>query len=372
VSAWVCAILFVVCGSAQAGNPPEPSTSYRIAFDKTRYEVGAGETFEVQVLIAPPPPDGLFSFGIRVVLGRSASVVGAVGIRTAETLAHDGPRLNAPVVAVGESFAATKGTADFLDARRPNATNAILATFLVQDNGGEPYELGLNVFNTLGPTEQIFVDSKGQVLDSQIVFGSAHVVRRVPGGALEVFAASDPILNRQSGLFEQVVRVRNGGTAPIQGIRLLADGIPPGWAPWNAVGATNGVPFFDWPQPLAAGEAVDLRVEYRIVNRQPTVQPAYRVETLGEWTPPPDPPGDPFRVEPRATLADGSFLLEFDTLKDRSYSIQYSSDLTRWITVVPNIRGNGSRFQWIDNGPPKTATVPRLATNRYYRVFLVP
>ena len=45
----------------------------------------------------------------------------------------------------------------------------------VADRGSDSYPLRLDFFNTLGPTEQIFVDGQGNVLDPQIAFGEALV-----------------------------------------------------------------------------------------------------------------------------------------------------------------------------------------------------
>lgn len=87
---------------------------------------------------------------------------------------------------------------------------------------------------------------------------------------------------------------------------------------------------------------------------------------------PPDPGGTPHALAARAFLDDGSFLLEFTSLSNRYYSIQYSPDLSTWRTVVPALRGNGSRVQWIDYGPPRTDRLPRLDAQRFYRLTLLP
>ena len=71
-------------------------------------------------------------------------------------------------------------------------------------------------------------------------------------------------------------------------------------------------------------------------------------------------------------LADGSFMLEFRSLASRNYFVQYTSSLQGWRTVVPPVAGTGSSVQWIDNGPPKTESLPSQTSSRIYRVLLAP
>jgi hypothetical protein len=67
-----------------------------------------------------------------------------------------------------------------------------------------------------------------------------------------------------------------------------------------------------------------------------------------------------------------TFLVEFPTYAGWKYYIQYSETLdglvTNVHTVLPPIPGTGNRLQWIDNGPPKTATAPADGS-RFYRVM---
>jgi hypothetical protein len=62
-------------------------------------------------------------------------------------------------------------------------------------------------------------------------------------------------------------------------------------------------------------------------------------------------------------------------MTNRHYFIQYAdtpADLMDSATVqtaFPSVTGTGSRVQWIDNGPPKTASPPTNGS-RFYRVLL--
>jgi len=346
---------------------PASGSPYVVTFDRQEYQIRAGATFPVQVHISPAVPGGVFSFGVMLMVdSTNATVAGASAIAVPPALHFDGPRAAVPVVATGPGFAAVKGTGEFFSPVLTTSSNTLLATFYVSDRGNGPYELRLGFFNTLGSTEQIFVNGSGTVLDPQITFATAAVVQV---GGLTNEVRSGLTLNRQTGLFEQTVRVINNSLNPVNGVRLFVN-LTTNWTVWNAAGTTNGRPFLQHAFPIAPGGFVDLRVEYRIPNRIPSPQPGY--EAVPFDPPGTTPPvGTPFPVSPRHSFADGSFLLEFNSLSNRFYSIQYSYDLQTWQTVLPAVKGNGSRLQWIDYGPPKTDSPPTARPQRYYRVFLL-
>jgi hypothetical protein len=51
--------------------------------------------------------------------------------------------------------------------------------------------------------------------------------------------------------------------------------------------------------------------------------------------------------------------------------INYSADLTNWVSAAPLVRASANRTQWIDAGPPKTTSPPGPG-GRYYRVVEMP
>ncbi len=73
-----------------------------------------------------------------------------------------------------------------------------------------------------------------------------------------------------------------------------------------------------------------------------------------------------------ALLPDGSFRVRFSSDLNRSYLIQYSEDMRAWKTAFPPVNGTGGVAEWIDDGPPKTETHPRLLGSRFYRVIFGP
>lgn len=65
---------------------------------------------------------------------------------------------------------------------------------------------------------------------------------------------------------------------------------------------------------------------------------------------------------------DGSFLINFLSVANRTYYVQYSSDLKTWFTSPIVLRGTGTQLQWVDVGPNTTESKPSTAPTRIYRV----
>ncbi len=140
-------------------------TNYLVRFDRDQFVVRSGETFPVQVFINPVPESGLYSFGVRVrVEGTNALVSGAAAIEVPPLIAFDGPRSPAPVIASSARSAAVKGTTIFHNSSLETSSDALLATFYITDLAAGPFQLTVDFFNTLGPSEQIFVDGAGNAL----------------------------------------------------------------------------------------------------------------------------------------------------------------------------------------------------------------
>ena len=120
------------------------------------------------------------------------------------------------------------------------------------------------------------------------------------------------------------------------------------------------------------GTEVDFVIEYYSPYRI-TPNPTLRAELVdpasaGQSTP----VGDWQPINRAMMLGDGTFMVEFFGQSDRTYYVQYTSDLKNWVTTQPSLRGSGTWIQWIDNGQPKTASLPQASEKRFYRVFMVP
>ena len=182
-------------------------------------------------------------------------------------------------------------------------------------------------------------------------------------------------LNRETGLFLQTVRITNPTPVAFNALRLWialdTNSAAHGVRVWNAVGTSNGVPFVLSNQPLAPGQSVDLTLEYYIPDRRTMPNPVFTVE-MAPAVAPANPSGTVLDVDRAVRLTNGFFRVEFSTLSNRTYYLQYSADLAGWRTASPALTGTGGPLQWLDTGPPQTESDPRAATNRFYRILLLP
>jgi len=185
---------------------------------------------------------------------------------------------------------------------------------------------------------------------------------------------SSSVIFRQSGLMSQTVTVNNPSPIPIQAVRLTIQNLQAGIVVYNASG-TNGLsqPYVQHNFPVPAGGSVTFFIEYYVPDRVTIPAPTFLAE-LVPVSAPINPAGTVQSIlrNPPVVLVDGSVLIDFATLANRTYYIQYSADMATWTTVVPAVIGTGSTRQWIDNGPPKTESHPSTAGARFYRVLLVP
>jgi hypothetical protein len=141
---------------------------------------------------------------------------------------------------------------------------------------------------------------------------------------------------------------------------------------YNATGITNGIPYVESHAVVIPGAFVDFVIEYYVPSRVPPnpvltadlVAPSQGGGSAAF--------GSQQHIDRGIMLPDHTFLVEFLTVSNRLYSIQYSSDLRTWKDAQPAVAGNGTRIQWIDNGQPKTETAPSATAVRFYRIILLP
>jgi hypothetical protein len=179
-------------------------------------------------------------------------------------------------------------------------------------------------------------------------------------------------LNPQTGLFEQNVRALNPTYNSFYAIRVTIGNLTNGTVVYNPSGFTNGIAYVQSNAAVAAGAYVDFVIEYYIPSRI-LPDPALHAQLV-----PPDTGGATVafgflqHIERGLWLPNQTFLVEFLTISNRIYSIQYGSNLTKWRDAQPAVVGNGTRIQWIDNGQPKTEISPSSQSARFYRVVLLP
>jgi hypothetical protein len=179
-----------------------------------------------------------------------------------------------------------------------------------------------------------------------------------------------------TGLYEQRVRITNTTGSTIDAVRVAIGNLPAGVVVMDAAGTTgDGRAYIQYNQPLAAGQAVVLVIEYKVPTlAQMPVAPTFEVDVTGLQAPPAL-TGAVLLVNGVFVqrLADNRYTVSIQSLSGRTYYIQYSDDNgITWTTVLSPLTGTGSTLTWLDFGPPKTSANPNTSITRSYKVFLMP
>lgn len=183
------------------------------------------------------------------------------------------------------------------------------------------------------------------------------------------------VLNRQNGLYEQIVAVSNNSpTLAAHAVTLTVTNLSAGARLYNATGTDeHGNPEILWIGTLAPLGSMNFTLQYYTAARG-TVPSATVLASLSLEDPQSAVGGLVFGLSATYQNIGGtqSFLIEFAAVPGRTYYIQYTSSLSNpWKTVQPGIIAPANRIQWIDSGPPGTECAPGNATNRFYRVIEV-
>jgi hypothetical protein len=182
------------------------------------------------------------------------------------------------------------------------------------------------------------------------------------------------VFNPQTGLYEKRVSITNNTGATVNAMRVYATGLPATVFLQYASGTNAGKPYVHYNVPLADGASVTLLLEFLSTDRRPFTN-GIEVEAVLPIT---YVPGNGTAVtnlkifmETYAGLPEPHQVIEFPSIPGRWYRILYGDAGPNSITNVatPNIRATANKVQWIDAGPPKTATKP---SSRFYRVILLP
>ena len=205
--------------------------------------------------------------------------------------------------------------------------------------------------------------------------GTGTAAGVVPSTNLIAIIVTPIVLNPQTGLFEQTVRVTNNSSNTVTGIRLFINGLPVDVVVYNASGSTNGGPYLQYNLPLAPTAAVDFVVEYYRANRQAIPQPTYVVEYVAEENGPGSVAltGTGRAIDRFVQVSGGRFLIEFTAVPGNRYAVRYGSDpasITN--TANPIITAPSNKVQWYDDGPPKTESIPTNTGSRFYQVMEQP
>lgn len=181
------ALLALICGM------PSALLAQGVVFDRTIYQVAPGETFDVQVLIDgdlgtafPDPLDsGLFSYGWQMEFDAAKASIDSVTVPA--ELDFFGFVPGATIVA-DPGLAAAEGNID--QVTLTPYEGSLLATITLTNLAPAPDEYSLTLsLAPHFPTEQLFLDGDGNVLDDALVFGVARVVVAVPEPSAFMIAA---------------------------------------------------------------------------------------------------------------------------------------------------------------------------------------
>jgi hypothetical protein len=192
----------------------------------------------------------------------------------------------------------------------------------------------------------------------------------IPSPPLSIVSAMT--YNPQTDLFQQTVRVFNPTYSTYDAVRVYVYGLTNNTTVYNASGSTNGVPYVESQVSILPGRYVDFVIEYYTPLRimpNPTLL-AELVNGTGGGTATVS--GTAQHINRGIMLPDKTFLIEFASIANRVYYIQYSSDLRTWKTAQQAITGNGTELQWVDNGEPQTESAPTTTSLRFYRLIMLP
>ena len=178
--------------------------------------------------------------------------------------------------------------------------------------------------------------------------------------------AGEMTLDFQTALFKQTVTITNNNPLGLPAFRVLINGLPDGVTVYNAQGQSDGRSFLLYNQTLAAGESVDLVVEYFQADASGGFEADFEIELLDAVEVATS--GAGVQLERIDSLPNGDKLLEFLSTPGDSYTIQSSQNGENWFDVLPAVTAGANVTQWVDNGPPKTPSHPSTVNTRLYRV----
>lgn len=312
------------------------------------------------VVIDPIPDRGLFSASFLVRL-RGDRMVGLAQVQVVDELKFNGPLESRSDGIEGVGWSAGRGTVDFFSPSKDFYDDGILGRLSLDGLPSGEYLLELESFPIIGvPGETLFVDGESNSLDPRMRYGSA----RVSVGFSSPIEVGDILLDRQTGLFRQVVRLTDRFFEQGLEYRIYVFGLPEAAALWNGDGVENGVPYVIFSHGEQGPESREKLLEYHFPKREVPEGISVRVES--------QPSGvvqSNLRIHGEFRSDPLGFAVEFESEPDRIYRIEYSSDLREWRMVDVKIIGSGSKVQWIDIGPPLTDCRPQDCRQRFYRVL---
>jgi len=192
-------------------------------------------------------------------------------------------------------------------------------------------------------------------------------------GQLTALIVSTQKFNQLSGRLEQNISLSNAGPTSVDSARIIVTGLTNRLS--NAVGTNNGSPFVTYGSALAAGHAAYLLLQF-YPNQSAFPFTNSQMQALGVSPPDLTPASGltPTNILLMVRLPSGGILLEFPSLTNRTYTVEYTTNLlsTNWLAAQPLTTTPANFTYWIDYGPPETVNHPTNTPVRFYRAFLNP
>jgi hypothetical protein len=142
--------------------------------------IGQTVPLRVEITYEAGEVNSLFSYGVALLPAPGATDVMALSIELPPPLDFNGILGPGAMRVLRSDFMAAKGTVDLSANPLAFYPGTLIATFNVRFDAAGSYPLRLDFFNTLGPTEDIFVTGGGAVLDNNITFGSTVIQVVIP------------------------------------------------------------------------------------------------------------------------------------------------------------------------------------------------
>ncbi|MCB1095298.1 MAG: PEP-CTERM sorting domain-containing protein [Verrucomicrobiae bacterium] len=153
------------------------SEAATILFDRESYVTTPGTALQVVMSIhyAADEPMDLFSYGVKLFGTSNADHIVFDSVRPVASLDFNGVAGDGALVAIMSGEAGVKGTVSLANDPVQSYQGAELATFTLTIGASGNYELSSGFFNTLGPTETIFVSGDGMNLDPLLTFSKTTI-----------------------------------------------------------------------------------------------------------------------------------------------------------------------------------------------------
>ncbi|MBW8865087.1 MAG: DUF11 domain-containing protein [Verrucomicrobia bacterium] len=180
-----------------------------------------------------------------------------------------------------------------------------------------------------------------------------------------------PVLNPQTGLYEETVIITNTGSGTVAGFQVYVTILTPNVYLWNATGTNGAGPYVQYNSPVDPSNHVSMILEFYDPLRVPFTNTLRVVPII---------PAASGNVGTNGSVAISNeftdtrsgttrFVIEFASVPGKTYTIIYSPDMVNWKVATPSVTASANVTQWYDDGPPKTESVPASIPSRFYRVI---